>query len=265
LRHLASIGLGLLLACLLQGCAEKRITGPDGIPDVAASLDASERAAFEQAVQYLTVGQSADGGQPVPQGSLDGLTARQVIEHAEHARSTLASKSVADRKAHAAAVIAALLERQRQAVAAREILDYFYVERGRARVVEDARVRVPIVELDVANRTGRTVTEATFRAVYTTPGRETAQVEETFTYAIPDGLATSERVSWPLAPNASSELGKAILTEPIGAVLTVSVVRLVGAGDEVIADGQGLSPFEAQRLDALVREFGMPAQAPAGE
>lgn len=79
-------------------------------------------------------------------------------------------------------------------------------------------------------------------------------LKDTFNYSIPGGLEPGEEAKWSLAPNMFSDWGRVEMRADM--VLTVRVLRLDGADEEVLFDGQ-VDEYDEERLKALIEEYGL--------
>ncbi|HBS82985.1 hypothetical protein J4377_11240 [Halomonas sp. XH26] len=112
----------------------------------------------------------------------------------------------------------------------------------------------PVIDLQVTNGSDQEVSELFLHGVLTSPGRETAWVDETFYYVIAGGLAPGETAQWSLAPNRFGPWGNDQI--PRDSQLTLTLLGINNAQGEPLWNSPSLSENEVAKLEALRAEYG---------
>lgn len=249
LRSTLLLPVSLLLVVALMGCSEPTLDTDDlesSMEEVQESLSEDEKETFEDA--WDTIGMEVLAGDI----DIDGKTADDVIDRAEEVRAE--RERQAREEAHQE--IEELREQREAAMAAREKLEAFEVERSRY-YMQERRFGgdQPIVEMTVTNGTDHAVSRAYFEGVVTVPDREVPFVDETFNYSISGGIEPGETQTWELAPNQFSEWGTVDYRDDM--VLTVETTRIDDANEDPLFEADW-GERDQDRLDTLVEEYGDP-------
>ena len=182
--------------------------------------------------------------------SIHGKTASEVISEAD----TLREERRARQEKQAVAEIQELVEKRRNAEAARDDLGNFEVLRSRF-YLRDRQLsgNEPIIELTVRNGTEHAISRAYFEGTIASPDRSVPWHQDSFNYSIPGGLEPGEEAEWSLAPNMFSGWGS--VDAPADAIFTVTVERLDGPDGEPVASTQGFTERDAKRLEELRQQY----------
>ena len=229
---------------------------------VRSSLPASKKGEFDEAFQLLAMSQ-IDFADLMAEGqtesglleqrmrdSIHGKTASEVISEAD----TLREERRARQEKQAVAEIQELVEKRRNAEAARDDLGNFEVLRSRF-YLRDRQLsgNEPIIELTVRNGTEHAISRAYFEGTIASPDRSVPWHQDSFNYSIPGGLEPGEEAEWSLAPNMFSGWGS--VDAPADAIFTVTVERLDGPDGEPVASTQGFTERDAKRLEELRQQY----------
>lgn len=258
----------LALAIAITACSDPSIDASSeealtsSVKRVSEKLDVDKRAKFEESMQIIALGgmdlEDVLTGRFSPQrftdglyASLDGMTADEVISHAERIK----AEREARERAQALEEIAELERVASTAEEARAELAKFSVQRSRfyQRERSYSYRTEPIIEISVRNDTAYPVSRAYFKGTIASPGRAVPWLVEDFNYSIAGGIEPGEEAEWVLAPNSFGAWGK--ITPPEDAVFTVEVVRLDGPDGERVLDAQGLSDRQKSRLQKLKEQY----------
>ena len=193
---------------------------------------------------------------------MDGKTAAEVnamadlirVDIAERERKE-AAEAEARKRTQALQEIEELRAKMADSESAKAMLEAFEVTKSRFYKEEMNFVgERPVIELSVKNGLSVPVARAYFEGMLATPGRSVPWYQDTFNYKIPGGLESGEGASWELDPGVYS--GWASAKTPEDAVFTVRVTRLDGPDGQPIATSQGFGEKDAERLKALLAEYG---------
>lgn len=232
------------------------------VEQVRSSLPASKKGEFDEAFQLLAMSQ-IDFADLMAEGqtesglleqrmrdSIHGKTASEVISEAD----TLREERRARQEKQAVAEIQELVEKRRNAEAARDDLGNFEVLRSRF-YLRDRQLsgNEPIIELTVRNGTEHAISRAYFEGTIASPDRSVPWHQDSFNYSIPGGLEPGEEAEWSLAPNMFSGWGS--VDAPADAIFTVTVERLDGPDGEPVASTQGFTERDAKRLEELRQQY----------
>ena len=118
-----------------------------------------------------------------------------------------------------------------------------------------------ILNVTINNRTAFQVRAVTFRCTLTVPGQAEPWAEETFDFALDEGVEPGETV---ILTMKMDKLGSVAINEqPPEAELTVTPVSLKGAGGAELFTVESFTKQDAERLDMLLDKYGDPDDQPA--
>lgn len=182
--------------------------------------------------------------------SLDGKTADDIIAEADKIRAERAVKE----KEQALQEISDLKSAKEKSLSDKNALKSFAVTKSRFYLQpEEYGDPKPVIDINVANNTGKAISRAYFRGTIATPGRSVPWLVKEFNYQISGGLEPGEKADWSLAPNRFSEWGK--VEAPADAVFTVEVMRLDGADGNPLFDSSQFTDEMQKRLENLEKSF----------
>jgi hypothetical protein len=256
-----------LLAVISVACAKPRVdvssddTMKQSLQRVRASLSEGRRPAFDAALTTIFAstfdfGKMMAGSTGVAsmessvKQAIQKKTGEEIIAYAE----SLKKEREAKEREQALGEIKELEEKQEKAGQARQHLSSFRVVRSRFyKTTQGFLSNQPVIELTVANGTGKPVSRAYFKGTLSSPGRSVPWLREDFNHSIPGGLEAAESATWHLSPNMFSAWGS--VDAPRDAVLTVEVVRLDGADGQPLFGSESFSDTDVARLKELKAKF----------
>jgi hypothetical protein len=133
---------------------------------------------------------------------------------------------------------AAIAEKAKRITDAHLMMGRFTVYVARFYFRKETLTEVPVIELNVTNKTPLSVSRAYFHAILRSPGRAIPWVEADFNYTVPGGLERNESATWKLNPSMLGKWDNAP-QDRADLVLTVEPVRLDGRksnGEDVVYD-----------------------------
>lgn len=258
-----------LTTLMIAGCSDPKIDTSSmpaavvSVEKVRDSLPAYKRDEFDQALTIIAMSsfsgidllnaQRMNAAEIAESANayMHGLTGDEIIERAD--------KMLRERRAR---------EREQ----ALQTLDRLETKQARAEQDQQQRARVsiesadyyistspygafePVIDLQVTNGSDQEVSELFLHGVLTSPGRETAWVDETFYYVIAGGLAPGETAQWSLAPNRFGPWGNDQI--PRDSQLTLTLLGINNAQGEPLWNSPSLSENEVAKLEALRAEYG---------
>ncbi|MGP5016129.1 DUF6694 family lipoprotein [Vreelandella alkaliphila] len=254
---------------MIAGCSDPKIDTSSmpaavvSVEKVRDSLPAYKRDEFDQALTIIAMSsfsgidllnaQRMNAAEIAESANayMHGLTGDEIIERAD--------KMLRERRAR---------EREQ----ALQTLDRLETKQARAEHDQQQRAQVsiesadyyistspygafePVIDLQVTNGSDQEVSELFLHGVLTSPGRETAWVDETFYYVIAGGLAPGETAQWSLAPNRFGPWGNDQI--PRDSQLTLTLLGINNAQGEPLWNSPSLSENEVAKLEALRAEYG---------
>jgi hypothetical protein len=258
----------LIILLSLAGCSEPTVDATTdesmkaSIAKVRAALPESKKAEYDEAIQLMAFSQinlkslfsegAAGSGnlEGKVKDAVHGKTGNQIIAEANQIKIEREKKQ----EEQAIQEIKELEEKKQNSSKAREQLKQFEVLRSRFYKKKKQYLgEQAIIEVSVRNGTQHAVSRVYFNGVLASPGRSVPWYEDSFNYSISGGLEPGEEASWSLAPNMFSGWGKAEAHE--GAVFTVTVDRLDGAGGEAIFSANEFGEREEKRLSELKEKY----------
>lgn len=145
--------------------------------------------------------------------------------------------------------ISELESKLKTAAEAKAKMETFKVTRSRFYRSDGVLGKEPVIDLAVENLTGKEVSVVGFKAVLTSPGRDTPWLEDSFNYQIRGGLKAGASDAWKLAPNRFSDWGK--LEDRTDYTLTLTVTELEGPDGKPLFDAVEVDPDDTKRLESL--------------
>lgn len=274
LLRLAALSLTILV---IVGCSDPKIDTRSmpaavvSIEEVRESLPTYKRDEFDQALTIIAMSSFSGINILNPQrmnaaeiaetanAYMHGLTGDEVIERADQ----MLRERRARERDQALATLARLEAKQANAEQARQQMARLTIEEAEYYISNSPYgAAEPVIDLSVTNKSDQTVSQLTLHGRLTSPDRETAWVDDTFYYAIPEGLAPGENAQWSLAPNRFGPWGNAQI--PPDATFTLTLVGLQDSVGKPLWNSPPLTENETAKLEALRNDYAGIARVPSG-
>lgn len=261
-----NVTLIIITIILLSGCEPKIDASSEdslkaSVDKMSAKMSESEKEKFSESIILAALdGQSLLEVDPESMyNKLDGMTVDEILTKAEELR-LIAEKEEAERKkkqraAQLKRLQLRLLEIEETIIANKknqELLEKLIIIQARVYWNEGGFSWSPVLDLSFKNETNVAISRIYANGIVKSPGREIPWLEETFNFRPDGGLEPGEELNTKLNPNSFGPWGN-IPKDRKDIILDVSVYKLEGAGEKIIAEYKELD-FQ-EELNAVVSEI----------